>query len=437
MTQKLAPPRVVGVVGASLLNINGMIGAGIFALPALLYAGVGNFAPFAILLFALPLACVALLIGKLSTMFEQSGGGQLYIEKALGKFSGFQVGWFITCASSVGRAANFHVFVSYLAALFPIFGGTIARPITIIVAVALIVWLTVVGAKRSVSSLGLGTILKLAPLFLLVAVGFGVNGVPTEVELPTFTGLESIILLIAYAFSGATTSNNSAGETKDPTRTVFRSILYSLAGVAVVYAAIQWAYIAIGPEAGPGGGTDDAPLASAAQKLFGDWGAVMISVAAVFSIATNQLSGFIAYPRVLFGMGERGLLPRFFAHVSPRHSTPDYAIISYGVFVAVIAASGTFALLATLLVAIEMVIYVLLLIAFVALWRRDFRGMRETTGPFWWAVFAGAIALTLWLISQLPLTAILPTLGMLAIGAGLYFLAMKRTAYESSQRGTG
>ena len=34
------------------MSVNGMIGAGIFALPALLYAEVGEFAPWMFLVFA-------------------------------------------------------------------------------------------------------------------------------------------------------------------------------------------------------------------------------------------------------------------------------------------------------------------------------------------------------------------------------------------------
>jgi amino acid transporter len=45
MTEVTKPPRVVGTLGASLMSINGMIGAGIFALPALLYDKAGHFAP--------------------------------------------------------------------------------------------------------------------------------------------------------------------------------------------------------------------------------------------------------------------------------------------------------------------------------------------------------------------------------------------------------
>lgn len=426
MADRIVPPRVIGIAGASLLNINGMIGAGIFALPALLYAGLGNFAPIAILLFVIPTACLALVACKLSTVFDESGGAQLYVETALGKFTGFQVGWFVICGSGAGRAANFHVLVSYLAALFPVFGGTIARPTTILACIAFMAILSAVGTKRSLGGMWAGTALKLIPIVLLCVVGIGSNGVPSEIELPTFSGLESVALLIAYAFSGFGTSIAAAGETKNPRTTIYRSVIVALAGVAIFYAVVQWAYIAIGPEAGDA----DVPLAAAAQKLFGYWGAVMISVAAVFSIATNQLSGFITNPRVLFAMGERKLLPRFFAHVSPRFLTPDYAIYSYGAFVAAIAVSGSFAALAVLLVAVEQIIFALVLISIGILWKSNFRGLRGAMGPLWLVIVPVAVAMVVWMSWQIPATAILSTMGMIAIGAVLYWLGKVRIARE-------
>ena len=428
MTQKLAPPRVVGILGASLLNLNGMIGAGIFALPALLYIGLGNFAPWAVLLFAIPTACLAAAVCKLSTLFDESGGAQLYVETALGKFTGFQVGWFVICGSSTGRAANFHVLVSYLAALFPVFGGPVVHLVTVVACIAITTGLCVVGTKRSMGGLGVGTALKLGPLFLLCAVGLGTNGVPISAALPTFTGLESVALLIAYAFSGFGASIGAAGETKNPRVTIYRSVFVALAGVAIIYAVILWAYIAIGPEAGD----TDIPLAAAAQKLFGDWGSVMISVAAVFSIATNQLAGFIAFPRILYRMGDSGLLPRFFAHVSPRFLTPDYAILSYGAFVAVIAVTGSFATLAALLVAVEQVIFILVLISFGVLWRSNFRGLMETTGPLWLIILPIAVAMVVWLSIQVPASAILSTMGMIAVGAAIYWLAQARVRRQAA-----
>ncbi len=421
MSDKLAPPRVIGTTAATLLNINGMIGAGIFALPALLYAGLGNFAPFAILLFAIPIACSAAIIAKLSTLFERSGGAQLHISTALGKFAGFQTGWFIICASSTGRAANFHVLVSYLAALFPIFDGAIARPITIVALIAFVTILTIAGTRRSIGGIWIGTFLKLAPLFLLCVLGIGTNGLPTAIKLPAFSGLESVALLIAYAFSGFGTSVVIAGETKDPRKTLFRSVFLGLAGVAIFYALVQWAYIAIGPETG----ATDKPLAAAAQKLLGDWGAVLISVAVVFSIGTNQLVGFVTFPRIIFGMSERKLLPSIFSHISNRFLTPDIAILAYAAIVITIAVSGSFATLAILLAAIEQVVFALTIISFIVLWKNNFRRLKDSVGPRWLMIIPIAAAMLVWMSLQVPVTAIFSTMAMIAMGTILYWLSNK------------
>lgn len=50
--------------------------------------------------------------------------------------------------------------------------------------------------------------------------------------------------------------------------------------------------------------------------------------------------------------------------IAPRFPTPEYAILSFGLFVTAIAISGSFATLATLLVAVEQIIFTLVLISF-------------------------------------------------------------------------
>lgn len=310
-TQLATPPRAIGLAGAVLININAAIGAGIFALPALLYAGAGSFVPVAIIGFALAYACLASIVAKLSTMFEQSGGPQLYAEHVFGRFVGFQVGWFVVCANFAGRAANFHVLVAYLAALFPVFGGDVVRPVTVIALIALTTLVTVIGMRRTIGAMWVGTVLKLSPILLLTIYGLATTGVPAGVSLPEFSQVESIAILLAYAFSGVGLSAISAGETKAPTTTIYRSIFLSLSFVAVLYAMIQLAYAGTAiPQA-----DSDIPLAAMGEALFGQAGITMISLAAIFSIATNQLAGFLVIPRVLFGMGRRGLLPPVFAHV--------------------------------------------------------------------------------------------------------------------------
>lgn len=422
MDKAKQPERVIGLAGATLINLNGVVGAGIFALPALLYAGAGSLAPLAILIFALLTATTLAVAGKLSTLFDQSGGPQLYIEGAFGRFAGFEAGWCMLGANIAARAANFHVIVSYLAAMFPVFDDPLLRMATILALIITFTLLAISGTRRSISALGVGTVLKLAPILLLCFAGLFVNGLPTNYVAPQFSEVEATALLLAYAFSGGGVSTISAGETKNPHRTVFLSMYINLAIVAALYALVLLAYVAIAPDAADA----DRPLAAAGEVVFGKWGGTLIAVAAIFSIGTGQLNYFVTMPRVLFGMGRRGLLPARFASISSRFDTPWFAITIYGVVVAFLALSGTFRSLANLLVAAETLLLVGMILAFVWLWRQGTGTFAKVIGRRWLAIAPLALLFQLWMGMQVPLSAALPTLGILVAGSLVFLLARRR-----------
>ncbi len=415
------PPRAIGLGGAVLLNLNGVVGAGIFALPALLYAGAGSLAPLAILAFALLTATTLGVFGKLSTLFEQSGGPQLYVETAFGRFAGFEAGWCMLGANIAARAANFHVIVSYLAAIFPVFGDPVLRLLTILALIVMFSALAIWGTRRSIGALWAGTALKITPILLLCFAGLLVNGLPSTYVAPQFSEVEATALLLAYAFSGGGVATISAGETKNPHRTVFLSMYINLAIVAALYALVLLAYVAIAPEAA----SVDTPLAAAGETVFGSWGGSLIAVAAIFSIGTGQLGYFVTMPRLLYGMGRRGLLPARFARLSARFETPWFAISIYAAVVALLALTGTFQSLATLLVAAETLVIVASIVAFAVIWRRNVGEIAGELGPGWVAIVASALVFNLWLLAQVPWSAALPTLGILAAGGIAYLLARR------------
>ena len=413
------PPRVLGLAGAILINLNAVVGAGIFALPALLYASAGSFSPLAILGFACLYACLVAVPAKLSTVFRQSGGTQLYAQHAFGPFIGFQIGWFSLAANMTAAAANFHVLVSYLAAIFPFFDDPVIHLATILVLILFFACISISGTSRSIRALSIGTALKLAPVLFLCVAGLIINGVPTETSLPTFSEIESIALLLAYAFSGSDMATTTAGEAKNPRATLMRAIFLNLAGVAIFYALIQLAYGAIGPDPAE----IDSPLAAAGETLFGPPGAILISLAAIFSIATFQLNVFVAIPRVLYGMARRGLMPNLFAYVSPRFETPAAAIAAYALVIAALALSGSFAALAVLMVSVEQLMWAACVGALIVMWRRNDGGIADTMGPRWLFILPTAIGLVLWLTMQIPASAALSTLGLVGIGIVLYVLS--------------
>lgn len=417
----IKPPRVIGLAGAVLINLNAVVGAGIFALPALLYAGAGSLAPLIVLAYAVVVIPLLLIVAKLSTLFEESGGAQLYAERTYGSFAGFQVGFALLGGNTASRAANFHVLVSYLAALFPVFDVPAVRLATILALIGLLTTFSAIGTRRSMDALGIGTALKLGPILLICIAGLIANGVPKAVSLPQFSNIESIALLLAYAYSGAAASTVAAGEVKDARRTVYRSILVNLVVIALFYAFVQWAYMAINPQQVNAA----RPLASAGEAVLGQWGVIAISVAAIFSVGTNQMSYFVAMPRVIFGMSERGLLPAPFARISRRFLTPVNAIVGYGMIVALLAISGTFKTLATLMVAMEALILVTVIMALPVLWYQGKVAANNLGMIGWGALVAAALAFEFWLLRQVPAGAALSTVSALLVGTALYAISRR------------
>lgn len=421
----IKPPRVVGLPGAVLSSLNGVIGSGIFALPALLFAAAGTFSPVAILIFAALYGCVLAVVAKLASVFRQSGGQQLYAEHAFGPAVGFQVGWFSLVVNMAGAAANFHVMVSYLAAIFPFFADPMIRLVTIAALVMVFTGICVSGTTRALSAIAVGTVLKLAPVAFLVVVGFAQNGVPSAVALPQFSEFESAALLLAYAFSGCDVALYAAGETKQPRRTVPRALFITLIGVALFYATIMLAYSVSSPDLS----ALDTPLATMGESLMGPMGGLLVSLAAIFSIATFQLNVFVAVPRVAFAMGRRGLLPQIFAYVSTRFETPVVSIIAFSGVVAALALSGTFEILAVLVVSVEQLGFVTSIGALIVMWRRGDAGLRETMDARWLVIVLVAIAYIGWLMSQLEPISLSYMGVMVGVGFALYF-ASKSTAVK-------
>ncbi len=413
------PPRVVGKLGATLMSVNGMIGAGIFALPALLYAEVGNFAPWMFLIFGTLFAAGILISARLSNMFRDSGGPQLWAQAAFGPFVGFQVGWILVVAMAAGRAATLYVLVSYLAVIFPVFldpAWRAAALATLLVAVTL---LTISGMRKCVGGLVVGTIFKLAPIVLLCAVAFASGGIATEFALPQFGAFESVALLVYFAFSGANSSSYSAGELKNPRRDLPITMLASLAMIIVFYMVVQWAYIAAGAPQSIEGGT---PLSAAAGAVMGDAGVLLLTAAAIFSIATNCLNFYIAGGRVTYAMADRGLLPATFTNVSTRFETPDRSIILFSSIVAIMLASGAFVFLATVTSLGAQCVTIGYILAFMVLMRRRHNGHDGKLALYWWPVIFVAASFAIFSIAQAPPKAFLLLAALLVVGTALYFL---------------
>jgi amino acid transporter len=405
---------VVGLAGATLMSVNAMIGAGIFALPALLYAKTGNFAPWMILVCGLFQTCTVLVAARLAAMFESSGGPQLYVQAAFGARAGLLMGLLMIMGMAAGRAAVLYVLVSYLAVLVPSLDGPMARQIAVLALLVGLGLFTITGMRNAIGGLAIGTILKLAPIIVLCIAAFASGGMPLHFQLPDFGKIQSVALLTYFAFNGTISATHSAGEIINPRRILPLSMLLSLAVTILFYMAVQWAYIAAGAPASNGGAT---PLAAAAGVVLGRAGVAALTIAAIFSIATNSIAYFLAGPRVVFAMAQRGLLPPPLAHVSRHFLTPDAAILFFTLLVAGVSFTGAFAFLATIVGLASQVIVLGMFASFVLLQRRGHNGHAGRLTPFWaFNVIAGA-GFAIYIVAQAPLRACVILAGMILAGA--------------------
>jgi amino acid transporter len=406
--EPVATRRDVGTWGAAFLALNGMIGAAIFGLPGKLDAAVGSFAPWLLLIGGLGVMLIALCYADLAARFDSSGGPQLYASAAFGPFIGFQAGWMLYAARAAALAANAHVLSAYAGALWPPLDG----PVTIIVTITAITLINVVGIRRAVDTLGAMTMIKVAPLLLIGALGLLLAPLPAPV-LPTFSAVEGVSLVALYAFVGFEAATIPAGETRDPKKAIPRALLLTVAGVTLLYVVVQLAYSASGI------GESDAPLADLAAQSLGPAGALLLGVTAIVSVLANQLSAVTSISRITSSFADQHLLPGWFGRISPRFATPSNSILTVGGVGLALALSGTFVTLAIISTVSRLFAYLACIAAIPRLDARD--GNIRLVGSI--LLPLAAAALCFWAASQSRADEWRAFIAFLLAGTLLYLIA--------------
>jgi amino acid transporter len=236
-----------------------------------------------------------------------------------------------------------------------------------------------------------------------------------------------VVLLVFYTFMGFEGLVMSAGEVKSPRRIIPNVLLLSIAGTALLYMLVVWAYIGVDPAGGAeGAGEDEMPLASMAATLAGPWAATAIALTAAMSICANTLETGINTSRLSYAMAVNGLLPGALAHVSPRFRTPDVSILLLGTVSSLFALSGAFTFLAVASTISRIVTYSLCAAALPALRRREVAGGASRWRVLDFVMPLLAIVACLWIARQAEPAAFGVLALTLTAGALLYFVARAR-----------
>ncbi|MCA0200382.1 MAG: APC family permease [Proteobacteria bacterium] len=419
--------RAITPFGAALLVLNGMIGAGIFVLPASVSAATGAWAPWLFLAVGLFFITIALSFAELASYFRDSGGPVLYAGTAFGPAAGFASGWMLWLGRVTAIAANINVVMTYLEPTWLWLADGPWRVPFIAAVCAVLVVTNIVGVKQGVRTVAMFTVLKLIPLLVLTALGLfaiGPNAMPGPA--PSLGAMGTAALLFIYAFVGFEAALVTAGETRDPRRSLPRALVVTVAGTALLYWLLTLVYVAVLPA----GGAEGKTLSDAAALLAGPAAAAIMTFTAIFSVAGNVASAMVTSPRMTYALAENKWLPRWFGHVHKTYATPDNSILLFGVAVFLFAASSTFVFLAAASSLARILIYILCILALPKLRRTLPKDAQEEAYRLPGGLLIPGIAFLLCVIAstQAALATWTIVAGIVAIGMGLFWLA-RRSAH--------
>jgi basic amino acid/polyamine antiporter, APA family len=426
LTAAPALERRIGLGGAILLSFNGVLGGAIFALPAILAAEFGNFSPWLFPIVGLASLLIIIPFARSAAAFPESGGPAAY-GAVFGRFVGFELGWIFYVARTAAFAANANVLAAYCARWWPGADQGVARAAIILTVCVALAAVNIAGMKRVLRLLGGLTFLKAVPLLIAAIAAIALSfPLPAPGPLPELSQFEAGALIVFYAFVGFESVVVPAGETKRPEVVVPRAILITITATTLLYFLVQLAFVS----ALPGGGIDTkAPLIDLGTWLAGPAGAMILTVAAIASLAGNLHGAMTSTSRVSYALGARGDLPRWFAAVHSRFVSPANSIAFLGVLAAILALIGTYVWLAVMSTLARMIVYAVTIAALP--WAPG-----KVKVPTWYYVIGAAgIALCIWCAFQAGAEA-WRTLGALMLAGALLYAIARRAAGSASSAAT-
>jgi amino acid transporter len=291
--------------------------------------------PLAVLLSLVVILLIAVAVGEFAKNLSTAGGLADYVSAGLGRRAGYFVGWLYAPLELLIAPVVFMFFGSFLSDTLRTSAGiSIPWWIFAIAAAALVCFLNVRDVRISTN---VGVILGCAELLIFLVFSLYLilrnpssNTIqvfnPASAPTPGLSGIFKGVVFTIFAFQGFETAAPLAEETRNPLRTIPRTIFLSALGCGIFYficsyaGVIGWGFNKMGTFASAG-----SPWITLAHKFWG-MGWLLILLALINSFLGNANAGSSAASRILFAFGRNGTLPRVFSKTHPVHHTPNFAI---------------------------------------------------------------------------------------------------------------
>lgn len=330
------------------IGIGSVVGTGIFVATGQGSQLAGPAVTISFIIAAITSALCALTYSELSSMFPVSGSTYSYSYVAFGEIIAWIIGWdlileYLVSASAVasgwsgtlvGILKTYEINIPEALIKSPISGGIVDLPAVLIT--LFITWILYIGVSESAKVNNIIVGIKIFVILVFIVLGAThINMANYHPFAPFGTkGIMAGASIIFFAFIGFDTVSTATEETQDPKRDVPVGLAICLVTVIIMYIGVSLVLIGIIPfnlinvqDALPG----------ALSYIGVTWGSALVGVGAVLGMISTLLVTLYGQVRVFMVMSRDGLLPKRFAKVNKKYSTPGLCTIITGIITAVIA----------------------------------------------------------------------------------------------------
>jgi APA family basic amino acid/polyamine antiporter len=375
--------RDLGLSHAGAVVVGTIIGSGIFLVPTEMMQAVGSarLVYLAWVVGGLLSFFGALTYAELGAMKPQAGGEYVYVRDAYGPLAAFLYSWTWFLIAKPASIATITTGLVRILETFPAFTffshaffshSGISRPFTItygqlvaIGATLLISWLNYIGVRRAGEFQFLFTLLKVAIILGIVAVGFSYSGGTWANFATEFTGAKggvagffAALVAALWAYDGWNDLNMVAGEIRNPQRNIPLSLIWGVATVGALYILVNAAVQYVLPAAAVA--ASERPASDAVALVLGHAGASLVSAGMAVSMLVTLNGTIMSGARVPFAMARDGYFFQAMAEAHPRFRTPSVAIVAQcGLAIILLLLGGSFRQFFSLAIFAEWMFYMI------------------------------------------------------------------------------
>ena len=335
--------RTLGTGSLVTLGIGAIIGAGLFSLTGIAAAeNAGPAVTLSFLLAAIGCAFAGVCYSELAGMVPSAGSAYSYAYAALGALPAWIIGWDLILEYSVAGGVVAVSWSTYLQSVLHDFGvdlphwlaaspaeGGVANVPAAVVIVALSL-LLIRGVSESALVNSIIVVVKVSIVLTVIGVGaFYVDTAnwhpfvpPNQGSFGQF-GISGVLRgagIVFFAYLGFDAVSTTAGEAKNPQRSMPIGILGSLAICTVLYIAFALVLTGIVPYHDMRGNA--APIALAIDKTPFHWLQIAVKLGIIGGFTSVLLVNLLGQSRIVFAMAEDGMVPAVLGRLHPEHKTP-------------------------------------------------------------------------------------------------------------------